>query len=871
MNKKNEEAKGFPTIGEVTKFIIEAFDFYELVADEKTRAGLIKDIQRFSEEKDFDMDRAQEFIENVINKSFGKLIQNEVFFSELNNQITSILNGYKYIALNLNVSYINRERIVKTLITHYFVYQFSGLVRDLQNSQTGLIFPKEEFWWLPEEAEESKIKSPISNVLDWWADQTDCDSLYKLCQKIMKEKYKDRIENDKSFYESEKILLFYQKYNRWRKNNHLPSSFSIAELSGIDLGLTDKDQIPENSLKFNLFIARGIQYCLNNLEELFGIKATFVVIKNTKRYVKSDYLDTDINELFEHFRKRIDVLKEDNPMELKSKIVLTSNLLGNKYTSPIKEKDKDDQLKAQEVLGTLSKSEELNDSYILELQRARFYALQTDEKSWKEALLHYERAYEDGKYQAGIDLKPILTEGLVLSAKLGKLNVFKKFYKWANFYELFHEPYDEVKEYIVDQLTSQYYSIFNPKAYYKTDIKQYEKLNKEAYSDFLFSKEIIDNWKVDKRYPDRKIKGIGNYPLTQMMIAASFEKVDELKDLIQLKADPNIVADDGSTALIRAMQLQSSDIISEKQLECCNLLLELDLNPSINARTKRKRKTALMCAIESGIPELVEQVLKQGADINLKCSENCKDGLTPLYFTVNRIASLVKWINNNKRYVVKKEDFIKAMKLDNISRMMSGNLFHDDFKEQYNKFAKLNNENLFRITEYLLESIEHKKDSFYKIIDTFLINKAEVDVLHDYDFTELLLSSEIGDIKIFEKLLKYGANIKHQLVNKATVIGLAVGFGNYEFAEYLLDNYPKDMAELINIKYKNVESNKEYTVLYPLFMTFKDQSEIPDIIIRMTRKIFDLGFDKTMKEAGEYTILDIAKMSNNKKLVQILE
>jgi ankyrin repeat protein len=134
-----------------------------------------------------------------------------------------------------------------------------------------------------------------------------------------------------------------------------------------------------------------------------------------------------------------------------------------------------------------------------------------------------------------------------------------------------------------------------------------------------------------------KFPGFGQRPLRPIVIAAGAGEPEEVERLLGLGADPNWVASDGSTALIRCLQTceQTEGAARERAVAAAHRLLEEDLTASINARTHESRVTALGSAVAAGLPDLVRWVLAQGASVD---GHHGMEDASPLYWSIQQWA-----------------------------------------------------------------------------------------------------------------------------------------------------------------------------------------------------------------------------------------
>ncbi|MFW6017177.1 MAG: ankyrin repeat domain-containing protein, partial [bacterium] len=699
----------FPTLGEFVRFVIDAFGFNEsikkedndTVASDKFR----KELKAFAQEKDFNLERANDFI----NESFKKYL--ELVFDEDKEKtkiILSIFNAiicsYKDLVLNVNTKYCNRLGVSIILVEHFLNY-FSHLSIYLKDNFNMLDTPEVKYWYLIN-FKDGEISYPVSTVIDWWLKRKGKDNLNVLAKDLS---IKDN--NTQGI-----LKRHYSKLHRWKNNKNVnPYAFSIMEL------LDDKEP-SSKFLVINLFIARAVQYSIGRFVELHGYKLNspegqkfynryiYTFYKNASD-LKIDIVKKMTNEEHQKFLYlAVGKEKAQNHIEQMSKLpkkdsIYINHLLNklNKLTDLKSYKRVGDITIVNNILAKLKENEIINYTYKYYLlwKEARVKLLAGE---FKEALELYVVSFKEGRLRAGKDLKEIIRECYCLASYLEIKTInqelfMKKMHNWGVLYLLFTEDYEEINIGKKNENANmfmllhkqQFFNIFNLKAYYpEADKTLIEKLEVEEEKTHRYSLDNLNRdlteWhkeKIAKNYNDRgKCKGNG-YPFityNQPMKFAITNQFKKLKSTVEKGVRLDITNNDNASVLYYA--------IKEGNLEIAQYLLEQKkINKVINMVTYREKMTPLgeMVALTAKnivkdnelYLEVLKSLLDRGADVNQRYS---LEGLYPLY-------EYIRFLNSDKNMSADNDDSeniildIKNASRNNFLRTTTRNTFAKELNQ----------------------------------------------------------------------------------------------------------------------------------------------------------------------------------------------
>jgi len=782
---------GFPTIGEIISFLLESIGI-------KVEGSIKKDIQRLEEEKDYGLERFPEILD-FIEEELSRILGSKKLINKLISLLNTLLVKYKKIILK-NVG-TNKKITIKFML----ISMIPEIITEVKSLNFNFKSPDSKLWFLPK-IENNKIsKYPFNNILKYYYQLKGLKSRDELA-KIFSEK----IYGDKTH-----INEYKQKFYRWSNNKtDMNLSYFFEELERFE---DDKELL--FNIKLLFMVTKSIQFSIKKLKEELGEDFFFEYIN----YIANFYLNKNDNS-FDRLYKRL-----NEKIENRRTIFIKTQKLKENQLSLNSKKNKKSKIEAIKLIEEL-KNDKYGHEFISYINwfKARLNILSGN---LKEAHEFYKLAFENGKYVMGADLKEIIKEGIILAVWLEDKRLIKKIYNFGIYFELFKEPYNKIKSWFIREKKVQFDKIFNLDSFFpdanidtiKDEVsnirRRYMKDPKEQYVE------------LDLEKPNKKIKIADEY-LTQLYQASYNREVDKVKKLLNKGANPNWKREDNSHSLMLAVQTNNFGSmykkIKKQSTEIANLILDsprLEAE-TINSITNRKKISAMHEVISWGNINLLEKMLKKGGDVNLKAT---LDDLPLLYHTLQLLLH-------------QKQGFIEIDKLsdtqdDDIESIMAGNELFTD--------ALLNNElkELFKarkipeIKNIINEQhkINIKNIPILSIIELLLKYNANVDLKVKKKYTPLLFSAEVGDLKIFKKLLTKSKNILDENEDKDTILSISLGWHKYAISKFLLTipkiikiidklslnhkiGYITPLARvvyiyLIEIKYNNYKDFESYEII----------------------------------------------------------
>lgn len=783
MMKLELEETPFPRLGEVVHFLVHAFD---LVGRGE---ALSKRLKRFAKESDFNLTEANQIIDEALLKPLREI--DESFADDLAVWITKLLDDYKTIILTVPTNIANRTFVLTVLASKacHFIPNTIMLLKTLQKQCPDA--PDFKQWF------ESKDIIAVKEVLSWM-------KTYQVPENTLVD-FLNIYKPEDCRYEDYKESI-YRTLRHWKSGNTLPEFSQFR---------TFKQAKEKNNLVIWLLLARAWQSICQSMKKRFGeegLTSLIKIVNDTYQTVSNDY---KVNP--EKIQKALFiVLTQSNGTDNSYKSAM-DNLYQSFYEDCLepfqkisleREKMADEEKQAQATLKAIEQHKFFpHYHYLSEHGWGRYYAMCCD---YPKALEHYQNAFEQGKYRAGSRLFDILRELLTLAAFLGKKRVIKSHYRWACLMGLFSGESDAPELWEIKQFKLAFFERFPVHGLYQcvTESKKDEMAQKpeKILHEMFIDRENWEKWKKtppDLRNLDRMFKTFDSQPSTQLMIFSLLGQTDKVKRLLEAGADPNKRLENDGTALIIALQNGNTEI--------AKLLLEHPkIAESINARTRRKKLTALEVAIEKDYVDIVRLLIEKGADIEQFCDV---EQMSPLYKAISFFYAVEKTRATGLPPTIPDENrspdfFRRATEFPEV--FQSGNVFNQDFPNRNALLMKvLQNaspefEEMFKLVS---DQIGIKKDfsKLLQIIDILIEAGANVNKPHNephqHGFTPFLHSAEIGELEIFRRFYEAGGkdHLTDCVANGDSILNIAIGYGNFDIAAYILKHGDKEqLRQIIN-------------------------------------------------------------------------
>lgn len=401
----------------------------------------------------------------------------------------------------------------------------------------------------------------------------------------------------------------------------------------------------------------------------------------------------------------------------------------------------------------------------------------------------YKTAFESALFSAGKNQQQIAEEAIVVAANQPNPDrVFLKQLKWSliNFgYDIAsnsqakpsQKATDTIEEWELELWKSGFDRIFPEKGLfpgvdYRSDNKAVGPLVVGGFSAI----------KPDFRYPNRIIK-VGETrqrSMPQLVWFALIGNIEVCKKLIELGAEVNVASEVGDTPLLMALEELN---VTELPLRSLNdelyqlIKKEQHTAKTVNTRTQKKRLLPIISAVQSGKPEIVQDLLSMGADPNRRGDT---DEQTPL----NVCLKLIGILKNPELFKKHQASMpITPEALDSIRRYSNG-LSGVTMEDQQRTLVHSMQNGFYKLAvslfiDMMCENIhKHMSISDMREIAKILIKSgADVNAEHASPlkgYTPLMLAVEIDERELFEYMLTHGGDIKKTYNDPNTGKGVSV-------------------------------------------------------------------------------------------------
>lgn len=576
----NADTPPFPRLGEIYRVLALALD-----TKNKNR-----DIDSLARKGDYDWSLLPTLCRELIAEPLER--HTDADFAALVEQFVSYVHGsYIQLVATVSLDSLSREEVLPLLVENYFSAHACGLLLGIQKEFGGpdlLVLLDAE-------------TNPLSVVLDWAGSANADPNVNTLDKRV----FPESTGADKTGREM---------LNRWRNGKQLPD---IGNIKLFVKALKDKGFTQHDNLCRWLVVARALAW----LEERSPVPLRHVM----RQHVLLGLQDFDIGALLSHAAFHAG---QKRPALFMPALMLIETL---KRTTP---KLAGDKARTKADLQALQRLVEQHDpegstQFHLEWLQGRWHVLSGE---LKQALPFYKEAARLVNYRGGDAQKQITEEALVIAGQLGDKIFLKQLKHRAIAFGLFTSPTtaDVVEDWEVAHFRQQFHGVFPAQGRFPE--AESEQMDAPELPFLILNYDQLDSMQADLRSPNRvcKVKSSDGQTRSwpQLRLFASLGRLDEVTKLLERGASVDQLDESNSSALLCAIQ-HAEETGERAVLDF--FLKQPHAKETLNKPTQKKRLTPLMCAIDYGQPDVVEQLLKMGASADMR---GLVENLTPLYRTL---------------------------------------------------------------------------------------------------------------------------------------------------------------------------------------------------------------------------------------------
>ncbi|WP_417506504.1 hypothetical protein [Marinomonas gallaica] len=662
-----------------------------------------------------------EELKNKVLSAFEKILGEDIG-QTLSNTLNRLYGGYIDLISTVDVSGLERHEVLPQIIELYFIGE---LYKELEH-------PFFEFLLRNPSVIYSDTRNSVSAALSF------LDGIRNEYLNLSSKEDKDTVSS-------------------WRRSEHTPNTGTLMRV------------VPNELDRLILLISSALDRLRKSKlgpQFLVGLKSK---VSGTR--AKKIPLEKAIHNRRSFFRPLMEEYARES-------LIVQHGLM---RTVAKEESSKDLTNDALMVLEVLYRNNEfINSPYYAHWHRGRWHVMSGDLES---ALQEYKKAVELGAFMLGNQFKNVLTEAKIIAACQPKPDkVFIKKVKWLELLFGFevhsverHSPSnqfdDSIEEWELHALRSDLKRLFPQSGMFPG----YSLPNLSHRSNYIVPKDVP----LDLKSPDKKIyvDQDRNKRSYQIIWFAELADVPSVKSLIEAEARIDVISDVDETALIFSLQEMNLFDLDPPYFVKKNIsdeLFQLVSNQkhkveTVNARTQKKRLTALSLAVKTGKLEVVRKVLSMGADVNQRSGS---DSQTPLNIVLKCIGCLKS--KNKMKFAAGQKDFSDAA-IDSFRRE-TGSFFGADLDA--NRHAKkLYDLPMASYVEALYANLkEHSSLEELRAIARELIyagsdNNAEHQTPLD-GYTPLMLVAENDEVELFNLMCQTGGDPLKQYYNPSLRKGL---------------------------------------------------------------------------------------------------
>ena len=336
---------------------------------------------------------------------------------------------------------------------------------------------------------------------------------------------------------------------------------------------------------------------------------------------------------------------------------------------------------------------------------------------------------------------------------------------------------------------------------------------------------------------------------TALLCALTANKPDVVRWLIELGADVNVRTGGGYNVLTyTALMLENNRRTDGKKSEIDPAIIPLLMNSGSDYRD------ALTLAIKTNNINFVKELIRNGADMNIKCMDNQPPLSIALVSVKHEVSSeMIELLASNGADVNAKFDFGDGAVTNPLNMCVS--MERPDLAEILLRYGADPDARDYNGRTALVFAVITGDE----ILDVLLENGADPNVPDNEGRTPLMLAAVDGtsDSEIAEKLITHGADVNIQDNNGVSALMWAV-IGKDRSSDFLLSG-------LIRTGGLRAEGFESWLALVSLYSAVKREIQVDTV-----RTLIIHGADVNLRDEKDMNALTYAMMNDDKVIADML-
>jgi len=546
------------------------------------------------------------------------------------------------------------------------------------------------------------------------------------------------------------------RFKLWKRNDELPKLSNITNIPDY-LPNSEVEGHQWEKIKIVILAARFIDNLQRNYADIYPEKLVNIAVLNLNQ----------VEQYILHLKmKNKDWLKPLVEQRLEIDYIFYKKDK-NKGLSDVERKQRSKTL-IDELEVTTFKYSKFNMGYWLSWYRARWHALNGE---LKEANNHFKITFEQALFFAGPSMPKIIKEALSVASSLTPSPdkaFIKRLKNSAILFGIDVPLHKEDKNQLEANRFDSVVEDWELNLYAATFQKHFPSTLQFSVSSSNGTQRIgpllsvfRQNHKPNFRSPNKRIKVGDSWEkqMPQIVYFSMMNQIDTVSQLIDEGVNINALSDSNESALLFSiLQMDVLEHSSSMNDSLFKLVTSVKHhNDVINTKTSKKKLLPLVCAVDTGRPEVVAKLIDMGANVNFRGNTDNQSALFAALCKISMIKRPDVYKNLIKTHTLNYEllDTIRrhsnglmGVTLDEVKRNCEKQLQDPMFQKFSDVFQTLT---VDRVKEFMT------LDGMRKIAKLLINAGADANASHKTrinGFTPLMLAAELDEVELFKAMVE---------------------------------------------------------------------------------------------------------------------